>query len=65
VEGFYLNTLCGVDVASGWTECLPVWGKGQLQVEQRSGHKIKDIYEIQRMYDHFKRDRLAGKFGYH
>jgi hypothetical protein len=21
-----------VDVASGWTECLPVWGKGQLQV---------------------------------
>lgn len=27
VEGFYLTTLCGVDVASGWTECLPVWGK--------------------------------------
>ena len=26
-EGFYLNTLCAVDVASGWTECLPVWGK--------------------------------------
>ncbi len=22
-EGFYLNTLCAVDVASGWTECLP------------------------------------------
>jgi hypothetical protein len=33
-EGFYLNTLCAVDVASGWTECLPVWGKGQLQVRQ-------------------------------
>jgi hypothetical protein len=32
VEGFYLNTLCAVDVASGWTECLPIWGKGQLQV---------------------------------
>ena len=32
VEGFYLNTLCAVDVASGWTECLPVWGKGQLKV---------------------------------
>jgi hypothetical protein len=32
VEGFYLNTICAVDVASGWTECLPVWGKGQLQV---------------------------------
>jgi len=32
VEGFYLNTLCAVDVASGWTECLPVWGKGQQRV---------------------------------
>jgi len=32
VEGFYLNTLCAVDVASGWTECLPVWGKGQERV---------------------------------
>ena len=31
-EGFYLHTLCAVDVASGWTECLPVWGKGQLRV---------------------------------
>jgi hypothetical protein len=33
-EGFYLNTLCGVDVASGWTECLPVWGKWQVRVRQ-------------------------------
>jgi len=31
-EGFYLNTFCAVDVASGWTECLPVWGKGQERV---------------------------------
>jgi len=31
-EGFYLNTLCAVDVASNWTECLPVWGKGQTRV---------------------------------
>ena len=31
-QGFYLNTLCAVDVASGWTECLPVWGKGQVRV---------------------------------
>ena len=28
-EGFYLNTLCAVDVASGWTECLPVWEKAR------------------------------------
>jgi len=31
-DGFYLNTICAVDVWSGWTECLPVWGKGQMQV---------------------------------
>ena len=31
--GFFLNTLCSVDVASGWTECLPVWGKGQVRVK--------------------------------
>ena len=34
VDGFYLNTLCAVDVASGWTECLPVWGKWQEKVRQ-------------------------------
>ena len=32
-EGFYLNTLCAVDVASGWMECLAVWGKGQERVK--------------------------------
>ncbi len=32
-EDFYLNTLCAVDVATGWTECLPVWGKGQGRVK--------------------------------
>jgi hypothetical protein len=32
-EGFYLNTLCAVDVASGWSECIPVWGKGQERVK--------------------------------
>jgi hypothetical protein len=32
VADFYLNTLCAVDVASGWTECLPVFGKGQWRV---------------------------------
>jgi hypothetical protein len=37
-EGFYLNTLCSVDVASGWTECLPVWGKWQERVRQAVHH---------------------------
>lgn len=32
VEGFYLTTLSTVDVASGWCECMGVWGKGQSRV---------------------------------
>ncbi len=31
-EGFYLNTLSTVDVATGWVECRGVWGKGQQRV---------------------------------
>ena len=31
-EGFYLNTLSTVDVATGWVECRGVWGKGQDRV---------------------------------
>jgi len=38
-EGFYLTTLSTVDVASGWTECIGVWGKGQ----QRVGSAIHQI----------------------
>jgi hypothetical protein len=30
--GFYLTTLTAVDVASGWTERVAVWGKGQQAV---------------------------------
>jgi len=40
VEGFYLNTLCGVDVASSWTECVPVWGKGQVRVRS-AVHRLR------------------------
>ncbi len=32
VEGFYLNTLMAVDIASGWAEGSAVWGKGQERV---------------------------------
>lgn len=42
-EGFYLNTLCAVDVASGWTECLPVWGKGQKRV-MTSVHRARQRF---------------------
>jgi hypothetical protein len=44
-EGFYLNTLCGVDVASGWTECFPVWGKWQERVRQAL-HRIRQNLPI-------------------
>ena len=31
-EGFYLNTLTGVDIATGWVECRAVWDKGQDRI---------------------------------
>jgi transposase InsO family protein len=31
-EGFYLTTLVGVEIQSGWCECVAVWGKGQHRV---------------------------------
>ena len=31
-EGFYLTTLTGVDIATGWVHCRAVWGKGQDRV---------------------------------
>jgi len=40
VAGFYLTTLSTVDVASGWTECVGVWGKGQSRV-RAAIHKIR------------------------
>ncbi|MGQ9573668.1 MAG: integrase catalytic domain-containing protein [Dehalococcoidia bacterium] len=39
-EGFYLTTLCAVDVATSWTELRPVWGMGQ----QRVGGAMHDIH---------------------
>ena len=31
-EGFYLCTLCAVDIATAWVELEAVWGKGQKRV---------------------------------
>ena len=31
-QGFYLCTLCAVDIATAWVELEPVWGKGQVRV---------------------------------
>jgi hypothetical protein len=32
VEGVYVTSLVAVDVATGWTECQAVWGKGYTRV---------------------------------
>ena len=39
-EGFYLSTLTTVDVASGWSECMAVWGKGQQRV-RAAIHRVR------------------------
>jgi hypothetical protein len=41
VEGFYLNTLSAVDVATGWYEPVAVWGKGQARVKGA-------VYDVQK-----------------
>ena len=41
VEGFYLNTLSAVDVATGWFEPVVVWGKGQDRVKGA-------VYDVQK-----------------
>ena len=39
-QGFYITTLMVVDVATGWQECFPIWGKGQERV--RGGvHRVR------------------------
>ncbi len=40
VEGFYLTSLSTVDVDSGWSECIGVWGKGQSRV-RAAVHRIR------------------------
>ena len=41
VDGFYLNALMAVDVATGWSEFIGVWGKGQ----QRVGAAIHNVQQ--------------------
>jgi hypothetical protein len=37
-EGFYLHTLCAVDIATCWVELEAVWGKGQVRVGGAIAH---------------------------
>jgi len=73
VEGFYLTTLCTVDVASGWSECIGVWGKGQErvggavhQLRQRLPFPLLGLdsdngseFINQHLYNYCKRERIA------
>lgn len=38
--GFFLHTLCAVDIATGWVELQPVWGKGHKRV-RAALHEIR------------------------
>ena len=42
-EGFYLTTLCAIDVASGWTELQAVWGLGQQRVGGAIQHERRRL----------------------
>lgn len=37
-DGFFLSTLCAVDVASGWTEHEAIWGHGKQRVGTAMHH---------------------------
>jgi len=72
-EGFYLTTLCSVDVASGWSECAGVWGKGQERVGAAI-HQLRGCLPFpllgldsdnggefinQRLYNYCRRERIT------
>jgi hypothetical protein len=38
LEGFHLTTLVAVDVATGWSDCRGVWGKGKDRVGAGAHH---------------------------
>ncbi len=42
-EGFYLSTLVGVDVVTGWSEVRTVWGKGKERVRGAAHHVLKAL----------------------
>ncbi len=72
-EGFYLTTLCAVDVATGWSECIAVWGKGQERVGG-AVHRVRQFLPFpllgldsdngsefinQHLYNYCHRERIA------
>jgi hypothetical protein len=72
-DGFYLNTLSAVDVASGWVECMAVWGKGQTRVGGAIHHVRHNLpfpllgldsdngseFINQHLYEYCRRERIT------
>lgn len=72
-EGFYLTSLVGVDIVTGWSECVAVRGKGQHrvgaaleQLRRRLPFALLGIHSDngsefinQHMYDYCLRERIA------
>ena len=46
VEGFYLTTLVGVDIATGWAEWVPVWGRTQSRVGGAGGSGLYTASDV-------------------
>ena len=44
-QGFYLCTLCAVDIASCWVELQAVWGKGQARVGGAI-HRVSELLPV-------------------
>jgi len=68
VEGFYLNTLSAVDVATGWIECMGTWGKGQERITftRSSAYKKNDSCHIeQKNWNVIRRVVGYGRYSSH
>ena len=78
LEGFYLNTLLAVDVATGWIECMGTWGKGQeritftrsraykkndsCNIEQKNWNVIRRVVGYGRYSSHAALEALNGVY---
>jgi hypothetical protein len=47
-RGFYLGTLCAVDITTAWVELDAVWGKNQERVGS-AGHRVRERLPVPRV----------------
>ena len=77
-EGYYLNTLSTVDIATGWVERQPVWGKGLRRVGSAVHRMFRTLpfpllgidsdngseFINQRLYSYCQRNRITLYLGF-